>query len=54
MIGEVKVKEKIIFLNETCMENENFRIEEISSPVPNTSIVCIKSLISLLFFVLMF
>lgn len=52
MIGEVKVKEKIIFLNKTCMENENFRIEEISSPVPNTSIVCIKSLISLLFLVL--
>ena len=24
MIGEVKVKEKIIFLNKTCMENENF------------------------------
>lgn len=54
MICEVKVKEKIIFLNKTCMENENFRIEEISSPVPNTSIVCIKSLISLLFLVLMF
>ena len=44
MISEVKVKEKIIFLNKTCMENENFRIEEISSPVPNTSIVCINSL----------
>lgn len=54
MIGEVKVKEKIIFLNEICMENENFWIEEIFLFVLNILIVCIKSLILLLFLVLMF